>query len=227
MQDVHGHGHLGQGAIEEFDDEGEGKPACKRPAARQAGRGRGRGGKPKGKGAKNSGRGGKAAGRGRGGGTKDKKANAKAKPKAKNGKKLADSESELETPNGKSKNVEQQQDGQEELETPPKTSPPKKGPAKKSPAKKSPKAGEGKPPKQSKPSSKDEPAKKRVRYDDENKSFAKRARPPPGDGCNQWLAIRDAYNAHLLSDFGASQQDHCRVQCLYRRASAYTLNPKP
>ena len=48
---------------------------------------------------------------------------------------------------------------------------------------------------------------KRQRHSDEDKSFARRARPKREEALNQWLAIRDAYNKDIHKNFGASKQD--------------------
>ena len=49
--------------------------------------------------------------------------------------------------------------------------------------------------------------RKRKRHSEDEKSFARRARPTSEDSLNQWLAIRDAYRAHLEVRFGASHQE--------------------
>ncbi|CAE7246994.1 unnamed protein product [Symbiodinium microadriaticum] len=104
---------------------------------------------------------------------------------------------------------------------PPKTSPAK--PLKTSPAK-PPKSSPSKPDKKSpkaktSPSEKSQskhkpdqgaeeaPRAKRTRLSDEDKSFARRAKPQTEDAVNQWTAIRDAYNAVLSLRFGAGHQD--------------------
>ena len=102
--------------------------------------------------------------------------------------------------------------------------PPKKTPKAKAKAKAKGKCSKGKPspktsPAKSSPSSakktKQSPTpkkgskgpKKRQRHSDEDKSFARRAKPSSEEGCIRWTAIRDAYNEFLHSHFGASRQD--------------------
>ena len=110
----------------------------------------------------------------------------------------------------------------EALETPPKKSdkkkPKPKGKAKAKAAntKRSPKKTAGKNTPQSQKKKKKatdkELAGKRVRHSDEEKSFARRARPKWEKACNQWLAIRDAYNEDLFDTFGASRQDKQHIK---------------
>ena len=110
----------------------------------------------------------------------------------------------------------------DDMETPPKKSDKKpkakgKAKAKAAKAKTSPKKTPKKGPNNKKNASKkQEPERKRQRHSDEDKSFARRARPKGETACNQWLAIRDAYNKDLFATFGASHQDIQRMLSVTR-----------
>ena len=134
---------------------------------------RGRGGRGRGgrgKGARGGGRGGgKSTGPGRGRG-RGKKAEVLQTPKAKASKtKRMPASSSFE-----------------ELETPAKQSPPERRVS-----------GKQKP---AAPVQEASPAKqKRTRHSEEEKSFARRARPKGEDACAQWRAIRDTFNDRISS----------------------------
>ncbi|CAE7295378.1 unnamed protein product [Symbiodinium sp. KB8] len=49
--------------------------------------------------------------------------------------------------------------------------------------------------------------RKRKRHSDDEKSFARRAKPKSEKSLNHWTAIRDVYNAQLFAKYAASHQD--------------------
>ena len=163
--------------------DGEIDPASK---AKRGNKGRGRGGRGGGRGpAKKGNQAPKGRGRGRGRGRGNGGGNTKAAAEAE----------DLKTPSPRAKK------DAEDLETPTKTKAPTSKRKADNSEKKAPKS---KTPKKAK--AKDE-AKKRKRHSEDQKSFARRARPKTETALGHWLAIRDAYNAMLSARFNASHQD--------------------
>ena len=199
MEGVRGHGNR-----PEFDNDEDEEPAAKKPGRGKGGRGRGAG-----------------CGRGRGRGRA-----VLRKPAAgcSAGGTLCKTPA---TPKPKAKS--KKNPSEEELETPPKVSPAtsRKAAVKSSPVKsRAPApAKENEDPniKASNVDGDDEQAgaqkRKRTRHSDEDKSFARRAPPKTEDAKNQWLAIRDAYNAALSKSFGAAQQEGHQILCSYHDCS--------
>ena len=210
---------------EEKDGKKPGKPG--RGRGNNKGRGRGKGGgrgrgkgKTKGKGNANAAAaGGKikaAGGKGKARGGRGKAAGGRGKAAGRGlGKVKSVPQNPPSTPSP-SKKAKMDVDGHD-AETPEKTSPakatskkkpsPKASPATKSKARYV-KTASTKSPKQ-KPGTKKKPeaSGKRNRHSDEDKSFARRAKPKTEDACNQWTALRDCYNKKLFQHFGASAQD--------------------
>ena len=109
------------------------------------------------------------------------------------------------TPTPKKKDV-----AEEELATPEKVAKPKLSTSPKTPRPKAKSKAKAKkkpsPPKKKSPKAKAKNAK-RVRHSDEDKSFARRARPKTQAAADQWQAIRDIYNAQLFCHYKAGKQD--------------------
>ena len=190
---------------DEFEEDGDAEACMKRPACKKPGTagGRGRGGRGRG------GRGGRGRGRGQPLPEHGPHTEAPDTPPPKIIPSMNDAPEDLETPpkvsakkpaaKAKAK-AKQAKQAKQSKQAKPKSSPKKK---KASPKKK------GSPTKKPQPTSTQGKCKKRVRHGDDDKSFARRAKPQQPSALAHWTVIRDVFNDKLASHFGAasSHQD--------------------